>query len=86
MNLDLKYGKFVEYYLKQNVRIKHFFLLNSANFALLLSAISVSYAKMRTQDTAGLEQKLVPDKSESTIFPRLVILHNKRDFCTDTLR
>ena len=45
MKLGLKYGKCMDYYLKENVRIKHFFLLNSVNVALLLSTISDSYAK-----------------------------------------
>ena len=45
--------KYLEYELKQNARIKLFFLLNSANVALLLSTISDSYSKMGNQDTAG---------------------------------
>ena len=52
MKLELRYGKYLEYYLKQNVRIRHFFLLNSANVALLLSTISDTYAKMDNQDSA----------------------------------
>ncbi len=54
IKLELKYGKYLEYYLKQNVHIKHYFLLNSANDALLLSTIWDSYAKIRNQDIAGL--------------------------------
>ena len=41
-------------YLKQNIRIKIFFLLNSENVALLLSTFSDSYAKIGNQDTAGM--------------------------------
>ena len=40
----LKYGKFLEYDLKQ---ISIFILLNSENVALLLNTLSVSYAKIR---------------------------------------
>ena len=46
MKLELEYDKCLEYYLKQNVHIKHFFLLNSANVALLLSTNLDGYAKM----------------------------------------
>ena len=53
IKLELKYGKYLEYYLKQNVPIKHFFLLNSANVVLLLSTISNSYAKIKNQESAG---------------------------------
>ena len=35
------------------VRIKHLFLLNSANVALFLNTISDSYAKKGNQDLAG---------------------------------
>ncbi len=54
MKLELKYEKYLKYYLKQNVHIKNFSLLNSAIVALLLSTVSDSYAKMGNQDTAGL--------------------------------
>ncbi len=42
----MKYGKSLEYYLKQNARIRIFFLSNSTNVALLLSTITVSYARI----------------------------------------
>ena len=46
MKLELKYGKYLKYKLKQIAHIKHFFLFNSANVALLLSTISVIDAKL----------------------------------------
>ncbi len=52
----MKYEKYLVYDLKQNDRIKHFFLLNSANVALLLSTISVGDAKSEN------ETKLVSNK------------------------
>ena len=53
-NKRKKYGKYLEYYLAQNIRIKHFSVSNSANIALLLNIISDSYAIMGNQNTADL--------------------------------
>ncbi len=44
--MKIKNGNYLEYDLRQNDRIKHFFLLSSANVELLLSTISVICAKI----------------------------------------
>ncbi len=49
----LEYRKYLEYDLKQNNRVKLFFLLNSANVPLLLSTISVVDAKNGRWNKAG---------------------------------
>ncbi len=50
----------MEYDLKQKNGIKHIFLLDSANVALLLSTISVSYAKFGKWNKAGHKHIYVP--------------------------
>ncbi len=49
INLKIQYGKYLEYDLKQNDRGKLFFLLNSANIALLLSVILVLTQKWENE-------------------------------------